>query len=46
MDVEGVLVMISGPVSVLKSLSPKDIKVPLDMGELKNGRHIINIEKG
>ena len=45
MDVEGVLVMISGPVSVLKNLSPKDIKVPLDMGELKNGRHIINIEK-
>lgn len=45
MDTEDVLVMISGPVSVLKNLRPKDVKVPLDLGELKNGRHIINIQK-
>jgi YbbR domain-containing protein len=45
MDTEDVLVMISGPVSVLKNLRPKDVKVPLDLGELKNGRHIVNIQK-
>jgi len=45
MDVEDVLVMISGPVSALKNIRPKDIKVPLAMGELKNGRHIVNLEK-
>ena len=37
MDTEDVLVMISGPVSALKNLRPKDVKVPLDLGELKNG---------
>jgi YbbR domain-containing protein len=45
MDTEDVLVMINGPVSALKNLRPKDIKVPLDLGELKNGRHIVNIQK-
>ena len=45
MDTEDVLVMISGPVSALKNLRPKDVKVPLDLGELKNGRHIVNIQK-
>jgi len=45
MDTEDVLVMISGPVSALNNLRPKDVKVPLDLGELKNGRHIINIQK-
>jgi YbbR domain-containing protein len=45
MDNEDVLVMISGPVSVLKNLRPKDVKVSLDLGELKNGRHIVNIQK-
>jgi YbbR domain-containing protein len=45
MDNEDVLVTISGPVSVLKNLRPKDVKVPLDLGELKNGRHIVNIQK-
>ena len=45
MDTEDVLVMISGPVSVLKNLRPKDIRVPLDLGELKNGRHIVSIQK-
>ena len=43
MDADDVLVMISGPVSALKNLRPKDVKVPLDVGELKNGRHIVNI---
>jgi YbbR domain-containing protein len=45
MDTEDVLVMISGPVSALKNLRPKDVKVPLDLGELKNGPHIVNIQK-
>jgi len=45
MDTEDVLVMISGPVSALKNLRPKDVKVPLDLGELKNGSHIVNIQK-
>jgi hypothetical protein len=45
MDAEDVLVMISGPVSVLKNLTSKDVKAPLDVGELKNGRHIVNIQK-
>ena len=45
MDTEDVLVMISGPVSSLKNLRPKDVKAPLDVGELKNGRHIVNIRK-
>jgi YbbR domain-containing protein len=45
MNVEDVLVMVSGPVSVLKNLRPKDIKVSLDLGELRNGRHIVDIEK-
>jgi len=44
MDVENVLVMISGPVSVLKNLRSKDIKVPINIGELKSGRHIVNVE--
>lgn len=45
MDGDDVLVMISGPVSALKNLSPKDVKAPLDVGELKSGRHIVNIRK-
>ena len=45
MDADDVLVMISGPVSALKNLRPKDVKVPLDVGELKNGRHTVNIRK-
>jgi len=44
MDTEDVLVMISGPVSALKNLRPKDIKAPLDMGEFKGGRHIVSIQ--
>jgi YbbR domain-containing protein len=45
MDAEDVLVMINGPVSVLKNLRPKDVKVPLDVGELRSGRHTVNIRK-
>jgi hypothetical protein len=45
MDTEDVLVMTSGPVSVLKKLRSKDVRVPLDLGELKSGRHIVNIQK-
>ncbi len=44
MDTEDVLVMISGPVSALKNLRPKDVKAPLDVGELKGGRHIVNVQ--
>lgn len=45
MDTEDVLVMISGPVSVLKNLRPKDVKVTVDAGSLKNGRHTVTISK-
>lgn len=45
MDTEDVLVMLSGPVSALKNLRPKDVKVPLNVADLKNGRHIIGIQK-
>jgi YbbR domain-containing protein len=44
MDTEDVLVVINGPVAALKNLRPKDVKVPLDVGELKSGRHIVNIQ--
>lgn len=44
MDTENVLVMISGPVSALKNLRPKDIKAPVDVGELKSGRHVVSIQ--
>jgi YbbR domain-containing protein len=36
--------MISGPVSALKNLRPKDVRIPLDVSGLKTGRHIINIQ--
>ena len=44
MDTEDVLVMINGPVAALKNLRPKDVKAPIDVGELKSGRHIVNIQ--
>lgn len=44
MDTEDVLVVINGPVAALKNLRPKDVKAPLDVGELKSGRHIVNIQ--
>jgi len=45
MDAEDVLVMVGGPVSALKNLGPKDVKVTLDVGELKGGRHVVSLQK-
>lgn len=44
MDTEDVLVMVNGPVSALKNLRPKDIKAPVEVGDLKSGRHIVSIQ--
>jgi YbbR domain-containing protein len=45
-DTRDVLVTLNGPLSVLKNLSPKDIKVPLDLSKTKEGRHTLSLKKG
>lgn len=44
-DTDDVLVMINGPVSILKNLRPRDVKVPVDLAEAKGGRYTMTIRK-
>ncbi|OPY77428.1 MAG: YbbR-like protein [Syntrophorhabdus sp. PtaU1.Bin153] len=44
-DADDVLVTINGPVSILKNLRPRDVKVRADLADAKAGRYTINIRK-
>lgn len=46
LDTDDVLVTVSGPVSLLKNLRARDIKVPVDLSDLQKGRHTISLKKG
>lgn len=45
MDTDDVLVTINGPVSILKNVRARDIKVALDLSAVTEGRHIVNLQK-
>jgi hypothetical protein len=45
MDSEDVLVTINGPVSTLKNIKARDVKVSVDLSNLKEGKHTFNLLK-
>jgi diadenylate cyclase len=45
-DTRDVLITLDGPLSILKNLRPKDIKVTLDLSRARDGRQIFSIRKG
>ena len=46
-DTRSVIVTVNGPLSILKRLKPvEDIKVPVNLARVREGRHIFNIGKG
>ncbi|OPY69537.1 MAG: hypothetical protein A4E57_01119 [Syntrophorhabdaceae bacterium PtaU1.Bin034] len=45
-DTKDVLITVNGPLSLLKSLSAKDVKVLFDLSRVREGRHIMTIQKG
>ena len=45
-DTRDVLITLNGPLSTLKNLRPKDIKVGLDLSKAREGRQIFSIRKG
>ncbi|MCX8111526.1 MAG: CdaR family protein [Syntrophorhabdaceae bacterium] len=44
-DPDSVLLSISGPVSIMKNLRARDIKIVIDLSEAKEGRHTINLSR-
>lgn len=42
-DPESVLLSISGPVSIMKNLRARDIKIVIDLSDVKEGVHTINL---
>lgn len=44
-DSDNVLVAINGPVSVIKNLRAKDIRIVIDLGDVRDGKHTFNIQK-
>jgi diadenylate cyclase len=44
-DTRDVLITLNGPLSILKNLRPKDIKVTLDLSRARDGRQIFSIRK-
>lgn len=45
MDSEDVLITINGPVSTLKNMKARDVKVSIDLSHLKEGKHTFNLLK-
>ena len=45
MEPDEVLVTINGPVSILKSIRARDVKIPLDLANVKGGRQIYNLQR-
>jgi YbbR domain-containing protein len=45
MDTDDVFVTMSGPVSILKNLRARDVRLSIDLTDVKGGRHAINIQK-
>jgi YbbR domain-containing protein len=45
MEPDEVLVTISGPVSILKSIRARDVKIPLDLANVKGGRQVYNLQR-
>ncbi len=44
MEPDEVLVTINGPVSILKSIRGRDVKAPLDLSEVREGRQVYNLQ--
>jgi YbbR domain-containing protein len=45
-DKSDVTILLNGPLYDLKNLKPKDIKVSVDLGRIREGRQFISIKKG
>jgi len=44
-DPDSVLLSISGPVSIMKNLRARDIKIVIDLSEIKEGRYTLNLSR-
>jgi len=45
MDPDEVLVTMGGPISVLKGIRARDVRIPLDLKNVKEGRQVFNLNK-
>jgi hypothetical protein len=45
-DTKQVMLIVNGPLSVLKALRPGDLNIELDLARMKEGRHTVMIKKG
>jgi hypothetical protein len=45
-DTRDVVITLDGPLSILKNLGPREIKVSVDLSKVKEGRHLVSIRKG
>ncbi len=45
MDPDEVLVTMGGPISVLKGIRARDVRIPLDLRNVKEGRQVFNLNK-
>jgi len=45
MDPDEVLVTVNGPVSILKGIRARDVKIPLDLANVKEGRQVYNLQR-
>ena len=46
METDGVLVTINGPISILKNLRARDIRLTVNLGATKEGAHVFTLQKG
>ena len=44
-DTRDILITVKGPPSILKNLKAEEVKVPINLSRVKEGRHIFNIGK-
>jgi YbbR domain-containing protein len=45
LETDEIFVTVSGPVSILKQLRSRDVRLVLDLSTIKEGRHTISVEK-
>lgn len=45
-DTRNILITVNGPPSILKNMKAEDIRVPVNLSRVKEGRHVFSIGKG
>jgi YbbR domain-containing protein len=45
MDPDEVLVTLDGPISILKNIRSRDVRIPLDLANVKEGRQVFSLNK-